>query len=123
MQIFVRGIKALPNDILRSAVHEKYASTERSRLQLLLATWDLEATKRRFHTLEQIQRHLETTHSLSESEFKLWHDMYTDRGLPELKEDELYYGSQLPSMAREVDRDATELTVMVEHVRERVFGT
>jgi hypothetical protein len=49
--------------------------------------------------------------------------MYTDRGLPELKEDELYYGSQLPSMAREVDRDATELTVMVEHVRERVFGT
>lgn len=52
MRIFVHGIEALPNDILRSAVLAKYASAERSRHQLLLAAWDLEATKRTVHALK-----------------------------------------------------------------------
>ena len=39
--------------------------------------------------------------------------MYSDRGLPDLKEDELFYGDQLSSAAQAADRDATELTVMV----------
>ena len=78
MQIFVRGIEALPNDLLRSSVCEKYASTERSRLQLLLATWDIEVTKRKLNTLEGIQRYLERSHSLTESEYKFWLDMYAE---------------------------------------------
>lgn len=122
MRIFIRGIQDLPNDILRSAVHEKYALAERSRHQLLLATWDLEGTKRRVHTQEKIQRRLENTHSLNESEYKFWLSMYTDRGLPDLKEDELFYGNQLSSAAQAADRDATELSMMVEQVQERGLG-
>lgn len=119
MEVFIRGVEALPNKILKSAVLEKYALAERSRHQLLLATWDLEGTRRRVRTLEQIQDHLESTHALSDSEYKMWLSLYTDRGLSDLREDELFYGDQLPPGAQEVDRDATELSVMVDHARER----
>lgn len=78
MSIFIRGIKALPNDILQSTVLAKYALSERSCHQLLLATWDLEGTKRQVKALEKIQDHLENMHSLDESEYKLWLQMYTD---------------------------------------------
>jgi len=119
MQIFLRGIQALPNDILRSCVCEKYASTERSRLRLLLATWDIEATRRKLRTLERIQHNLEKAHSLSESEYKFWLDMYSKRGLPDLKEDEMFYNSQIHSAAQEAEREAAELSAMVEQATKR----
>lgn len=119
MEIFIRGINTLPNDILRDAVLEKYASAERSRLRLLLATWDLEETRRRVHTQERILCYLETTHSLTESEYKYWLEMYTDRGLSKLKDDVLYYGNHIPSIAQDMDRDGGELTMMMERARER----
>ena len=122
MQSFIRGIQDLPNDILRSAMLEKYALTERSWLQLLLATWDLEGMKCRVHTQEKIQRCLENSYSLSKSEYKLWLSMYTDQGLSDLKEDELFYGNQLSSAAQAADRDATELFVMVEQAQEHCLG-
>jgi len=119
MDIFVRGINTLPNDILRDAVLEKYASAERSYLRLLLATWNLEETKCRVHTQEQILCFLETTHSLTELEYKYWMEMYTDRGLPELKDNVLLHGNQIPSIAQDADRDGGELTMMVQQARER----
>lgn len=120
--MFIRGIKALPRHILRNAVLEKYASAERSRLQLLLATWDLEETRRRVQTQEQILCFLETTHALTESEYKLWLEMYTDRGLPELKEDQLIYGNHIPYMTQAADRDRSELAMMIQHARECGIG-
>ena len=76
-------------------------------------------TKRKLNMLEGIQRYLERSHSLTESEYKFWLDMYAERGLPDLKEDELFYGNQITSVAQEADRDATELSVMVKHAKER----
>jgi hypothetical protein len=78
MQHFIHDIQALPNDALRSAVRKKYALAERSRLQLLLATWDLEGIKCRVHTQEKIQCCLENSSSFSESEYKPWLSMYTN---------------------------------------------
>ncbi|KAF8119448.1 hypothetical protein EV363DRAFT_1462264 [Boletus edulis] len=122
LQIFLRGIAVLPNHVLRSAVYEKFAMAETNRYQLLLATWDLEWTKRRVRTLEEIKHHLEAAHALNESEYNFWHQMYTDRGLPDLKEDDLYYGDQLSATARAADRDVTELSVMVEQARNRALN-
>lgn len=48
--------------------------------------------KRQIKVLEKIQDHLENTHFLDESEYKLWLQMYTNRGLLDLKEDALFYG-------------------------------
>ena len=115
----MRGVQALPNHILQSVVFEKYALAERSRHQLLLATWDLEGTRRRVQTLEEVQHHLESAHTLSDSEYRIWLSMYTNQGLPDLKDDELFYGDQLPTVAQEVDQEGTELFVMVEHARAR----
>lgn len=56
---------------------EKYALAERSRHPLLLATRDVEGTKRKVHTLEKIHFYLENT---DESESKIWL-RYTDREL------------------------------------------
>lgn len=39
--------------------------------------------------------------------------MYSNWGLPNIKEDELFYGDQLPSATQAADQDVTELTVMV----------
>ncbi|KIK97444.1 hypothetical protein PAXRUDRAFT_10167 [Paxillus rubicundulus Ve08.2h10] len=117
--IFIHGIEALPDDILRAAIIEKYATAERSRHQLLLATWDLEETKRKVHTQEQIQLHLETSHTLNEAELKYWLSIYSDCGLPELREDELYYGHVIDSVTDVAREDATELSVMDDHAHFR----
>ena len=56
---------------------------------------------------ERILCYLKTTHSLTESEYKYWLEMYTDQGLSELKDDVLYYGYHIPSIAQNVDRDGS----------------
>ncbi|KAG9313691.1 hypothetical protein JVU11DRAFT_6039 [Chiua virens] len=122
MELFIRGIQDLPDDILEAAVLEKFASAEKSHHQLLLATWDLEEMRCRIPTLEKIQSSLEHAHSLTQSEYVFWLRMYTDRGLPDLKEDKLFYGEYLLSATQEADRDATELTVMMEHAQEHGLG-
>ena len=45
--------------------------------------------------------------------------MYTDRGLSKLKDNVLYYGNHIPSIAQDVDRDGGELAMMMEQARER----
>lgn len=116
--MFIRGIKELFDHVIRASLLKKHASTERSRHELLLATWDLKTTRRSIHTLEQIQHHFKSVHTLSELELQFWLNMYTDCGLPELKEDELFYGTWFSSLVQEANWDATKLTLMVEHVRE-----
>ena len=44
--------------------------------------------------------------------------MYTDWGLSELKDDVLYYGNHIPSIAQDMDWDGGELAMMIERARE-----
>ncbi|KIK95686.1 hypothetical protein PAXRUDRAFT_140088, partial [Paxillus rubicundulus Ve08.2h10] len=114
-EILICDIEALPDDILQAAIMEKYVTAERSCHQLLLATWDLKVMKHKVHTQEQIQLHSETSHSLNESELEYWLSIYSDHGLPELREDQLYYGHVIDSVTNAVRVDATELSTMGFH--------
>lgn len=48
--------------------------------------------------------------------------MYTNWGLSDLKKNELFYGNQLSSVTQVADKDATELSVMVEQAQECCLG-
>ena len=91
---------------------------ERSHLQPLVATWDLEVAKHRVLAQEEVQHHLESAHYLSELEYKYWLSLYMDQGLPNLTEDLLFYSDHLPHMAHETDPEVIELSVMIDHTRE-----
>ncbi|KAI6143198.1 hypothetical protein BKA82DRAFT_31474 [Pisolithus tinctorius] len=91
-ELFICGVKPLPDNILTNMVMEKYANSERSHHQLILATWHLKGMKHRVQTLDQVQNHLEENQLLSEDELEFWLGMYSDHGLPQLQEDELFYG-------------------------------
>ncbi|KAH7913502.1 hypothetical protein BJ138DRAFT_1220589 [Hygrophoropsis aurantiaca] len=122
-EIFVRGIKSLPDDILRDAVMEKYACVERSRYQLIQATWDLEGTKRRVRTLQRVQDYLERSHVLTEAEYHYWLNMYSNRGLSELRDEELYYGKTLEEQTQAHAMDDRELGLAEDEVEVREIGS
>ncbi|KAG9313514.1 hypothetical protein JVU11DRAFT_5840 [Chiua virens] len=119
LENFLRGVNALPDNVLCGVVFEKYASAERSHLQLLVATWGLEVAKRRVLSQQEVLQHIEAVNILDGLEFCYWLSLYTDQGLEHLTEDVLFYRNQIPHAARETDREVMELSLMIERAKRR----
>ncbi|KAG9312848.1 hypothetical protein JVU11DRAFT_6278 [Chiua virens] len=100
LENFLRGVDALPDNVLRGVMFKKYASVERSRLQLLVATWDLEVVKHRVLSQQEVLQHLEAVNILDGLEFHYWLSL-----------------NQIPHVARETDCKVMELSLMIEHAK------
>jgi len=89
--IFICGLAHLPDDMLREGAKAQYATCELARHRVALATWELEENMRWGTFLSHALSHLQLEHQYSEKDLRIWEQTCTDRGLQDLREDQLFH--------------------------------
>lgn len=89
--VFIRGLTDLPDEMLREGARAQYATCERARHRVVLATWELEENNRWRNFLTRTLEHLRLNHQYSETDLEIWEQTCSDRGLQGLNEDNDFY--------------------------------
>lgn len=77
--------------MLREGARAQYATCERARHRVALATWELEENMRWGNFLAHTLEHLRLNHRYSETDLEIWEQTCSDRGLQGLNEDKEFH--------------------------------
>jgi len=77
--------------MLRKGALAQYATCERARHRVALATWELEENLCWGNFLAQSLEHLRLEHQYSETDLEIWEQACTNRGLQDLQDDKVFF--------------------------------